>query len=127
MDVNEVLDDLVAEQHALDEFVAPLTSAQWALPTPTPRWSVADQIGHLTVFDDVSFELRAPSGDTWPWGADAAAARVSGSAADFCLVVTQRRHIDDTALATIGDLARDWMTKAQAFAGGPTIGPQPAH
>jgi len=261
MDVNEVLDDLVAEQQALDSIVADLDDAQWDLATPSPRWSVTDQIGHLTYFDttaalaindaaafaehreqlmntfadalavdeftlaefrklsiaerlatwrahrdaleaagrtlandtriewygpsmgsksfltarlmevwahgqdicdtvgadrpasdrirhiaqlgvitrgwsyivrgelapegDVRVELTAPSGDLWTWGPEGAAASVTGPAEDFCLVVTQRRHVGDTDLAVAGDIARDWMTKAQAFAGGATDGPAP--
>ena len=39
--------------------------------------------------------------------------------------MTQRRHVDDTALIVTGDAARDWMLKAQAFAGTPTDGPSP--
>ncbi len=259
MNVSEVLDDLVAEQDALDAVVAPLRPEQWALPTPSPRWSISDQIGHLTFFDttaalaitdptafaehrggllgrfsdelaideatlaafrtlspteqllewrrrrdaleaagrtladdtrvewygpsmgaksfltarlmevwahgqdicdtiaatrpptdrlrhiaqlgvitrgwsylvrglgvpegEIGVALTAPSGGTWEWGAADAADRITGPARDFCLVVTQRRHVDDTELVVTGDLARDWMTKAQAFAGGPTDGP----
>ena len=52
MDVADVLNDLVAEQGALDAVVAQLSDDQWAFPTPSPRWSVADQIGHLTYFDN---------------------------------------------------------------------------
>ena len=36
-------------------------------------------------------ELRAPDGSTWSWGPDDAAQRVTGSAEDFCMLVTQRR------------------------------------
>jgi hypothetical protein len=50
---------------------------------------------------------------------------VRGPAEDFCLVVTQRRHIADTALDLTGEDALDWMHRAQAFAGPPTDGPQP--
>jgi len=261
MSAQDILDDLVAEQRALDAIVAPLSPEQWALATPSPRWSVADQIGHLTFFDttaalaiddsaafiahrndliskfsselavddatlgkfrqltaaeqlvswrqhrddleaagrgladdtrvewygpsmgsksfltarlmeawahgqdicdtvgvardatdrlrhiaqlgvitrgwtyvvrgldvpdtEVRVELAAPSGDTWSWGPDAAPESITGPAEDFCLVVTQRRHVDDTGLAVLGDAARDWMTKAQAFAGGATDGPSP--
>jgi hypothetical protein len=50
---------------------------------------------------------------------------VHGPALDFCLVVTQRRHLDDTALVADGPLAADWMSIAQAFAGGPGEGRQP--
>ena len=46
--------DLVDEQNALDAIVADLTTEQWALPTGSPRWSVADQIAHLTFFDETA-------------------------------------------------------------------------
>jgi uncharacterized protein (TIGR03084 family) len=261
VDVSEVLDDLIAEQEALDRIVADLDDEQFATPTPSPRWSVADQLGHLTFFDttaalaitdtdafvahrtelvtafadelavdeatlgsfralgpaeqlaawrhgrldleaaartldndtrvewygpsmgsksfltarlmevwahgqdvcdavgatrepsdrlrhiaqlgvitrgwsylvrgesppdgEVRVELTAPSGATWAWGPEGADDRVTGPAADFCLVVTQRRHIDDTDLKAVGSLAADWLSKAQAFAGSPTTGPEP--
>ena len=51
MDVSDVLADLLAEQQALDDVVAELAPEQFALPTPSPRWTVADQLGHLTYFD----------------------------------------------------------------------------
>jgi uncharacterized protein (TIGR03084 family) len=261
MDVSEVLDDLVAEQHALDLVVADLSDEQFATPTPSPRWTVSDQLGHLTFFDtsaalaiedpegfaahrsallsafhddiavddatlakfrerepeaqlltwrgarldlenaarqltndarvewygpsmgsksfltarlmevwahgqdicdalgvdrdptdrirhiaqlgvitrgwsylvrgeqppegDVRVTLTAPSGDPWAWGPEDATDVIAGPASDFCLVVTQRRHVADTGLTVVGDAADDWMSKAQAFAGTPTIGPAP--
>ena len=261
MDVSEVLADLLAEQEALEPIVADLTAEQLALPTPSPRWSVADQLAHLIYFDgtaalaitdpdafaasvqelfgaamggdealdeftlgawrhlppdellaawrgnrarlaeaaatlgnddrvawygpsmgsksfltarlmevwahgqdivdtvggerpatdrlrhiaqlgyitrkwsylnrrmdvpegDVAVVLAAPSGDTWAWGADDDN-RVTGPAEDFCLVVTQRRHVDDTALEVVGERASDWLVRAQAFAGPATDGPSP--
>jgi len=71
----------------------------------------------------VRVELLAPSGDTWTFGPDDATQSVAGPAVDFCLVVTQCRHVDATNLVITGDDARDWMTKAQAFAGAATDGP----
>jgi len=254
--LDDIRRDLTDEQDALDAVVAPLTPDDWAKPTPSPGWTVADQIGHLTYFDgtavtaivdpdefarsteellrslgstdaeratlfrdltpndlyerwranrqrlaaagatldekqripwygpsmsaksfltarlmecwahgqdvvdavgatrpatdrlrhiaqlgvitrgwtyanrkeeapagEVRVELTAPSGATWTWGPDDAGDAVRGPAEDFCLVVTQRRHVDDTALAVTGAAARDWMEKAQAFAGGATSGP----
>jgi uncharacterized protein (TIGR03084 family) len=75
----------------------------------------------------VRVELTPPSGgDAWAWGPDGADDRVTGSALDFCLVVTQRRHIDDTALVATGPAATDWMSVAQAFAGPPGTGRAPS-
>jgi uncharacterized protein (TIGR03084 family) len=65
----------------------------------------------------VRVELTAPDGSPWTWGPDDAADRVSGPALDFCLLVTQRRHRDDVALAVAGPAATEWMAIAQAFAG----------
>jgi hypothetical protein len=44
---------------------------------------------------------------------------------DFCLVVTQRRHVADTALDVEGPAAVEWISIAQAFAGAPGAGRQP--
>ena len=261
MDISEIRDDLVAEQQALDDVVTDLTIEQWALATPSPGWSVADQIAHLTYFDGtaslaienpegfaetadellslmaaddqtdaddatlgryrsisthgllaqwranrwalekvastlendsriewygpsmgsksfltarlmetwahgqdivdtldverpatdrlrhiaklgfitrgwtyfnrglevpdtpVRVELMSPSGEAWTFGPDDAAESIVGSAEDFCLVTTQRRHVDDTALAVTGASAQDWTEKAQMFAGAPSDGP----
>ncbi|MGC1418621.1 MAG: TIGR03084 family metal-binding protein [Acidimicrobiales bacterium] len=71
----------------------------------------------------VRLELVSPSGDLWTWGDDDANDVVRGRAEEFCLVVTQRRHLDDTSLVT-GELGRHWLIRAQAFAGGPSNGPQ---
>ena len=255
-DVREVAADLRAEQEALDELVSGLAAEQWRLPTPSPGWSVADQIGHLTYFDGtaatavtdpdafqasialllgseggidaatlhrhlapedlleawrtnrarlheaaagleegvripwygpsmsaksfltarlmecwahgqdvadavgverrasdrlrhvaqigfitrgwtyanrgieappatIRVELDAPSGAVWRFGPDDADEAVTGPAEDFCLVVTQRRHVDDTSLLAPGRASRDWLEKAQAFAGPATDGPPP--
>jgi uncharacterized protein (TIGR03084 family) len=262
MNVSDVLADLTAEQNALDLVVSELPETDWAKPTPSPGWTIADQIGHLMYFDGtaalaitdpeaftatisdlmtamvadapagsdptlesaramdagelleawrvnrlvldaaaatlaedtrvvwygpsmsaksfltarlmevwahgqdivdtvgvrrepsdrlrhiaqlgfitrgwtyvnrgevvpevpVRVELTAPSGATWTYGPADAVESISGPAEDFCLVVTQRRHVDDTSLEVSGEAARDWMLKAQAFAGAATDGPSP--
>ena len=66
---------------------------------------------------DVRVELVGPSGDTWVWGDEASPQRVTGSALDFCLLATQRRHVADTTLVARGDAAAEWLSIAQAFAG----------
>lgn len=65
----------------------------------------------------VRVELTGPSGHAWVWGSAEATDVVRGTALDFCLVVTQRRHVDDTRLETEGPVAEQWMQIAQAFAG----------
>ena len=93
------------------------------LGVTTFGWSFANR-GQEVPDTSVHVSLTAPSGETWTWGGDADAAEtITGPAADFCLVVTQRRHVDDTALAVNGDTARQWMLVAQAFAGPPDNGP----
>ena len=253
-DLARVRADLLAEQSALDTRVAGLTDEQWDLPTPSPGWTVADQIGHLSYFDgtaataitdpdqfaadvhtllasasqhdgddftlrgsraasaqqrlndwranrqrladasatlsdgsrigwygpsmgaksfltarlmevwahgcdiadaigvtpeptdrlchiaqlgyitrgwsyavrgetpppgDVRVLLETPSGSTLVFGPEHADDTITGALADFCVVVTQRRHVDDTDLQ-MGELAHHWLLRAQAFAGGPT-------
>jgi len=262
MHVSDVLSDLRAEQQSLDPIVGALTAAEWSTPTASPRWTVTDQVAHLTYFDraaafaidkpsrwteeserlwgaaeggdlgvddltlaavrdlpaserhaawlsgrkaleqagagladdarvpwygpsmgaksfltarlmecwahgqdivdavgvslppsdrlrhvaqlgvitrgwtyanrgldvpegDVRVTLAAPSGGSWSWGPTDAPSTVEGDAEDFCLVVTQRRHLDDVALDIRGEPALDWLGKAQAFAGPPTDGPEP--
>jgi uncharacterized protein (TIGR03084 family) len=73
----------------------------------------------------VRVELAAPDGEVWTWGPDDAENRVTGPALDFCLVVTQRRHRDDTVLTATGPVAQEWLEIAQAFAGAPGPGRAP--
>lgn len=58
-------------------------------------------------------------------GPDDATNVVRGSALDFCLLVTQRRHVADTDLRATGLVATTWLSIAQAFAGPPGVGRQP--
>ncbi len=67
-------------------------------------------------------ELRAPGGDTWIWGPPDAAQRVTGSAEDFCFLVTQRRPLGALDVTAHGADAQRWLRIAQAFAGPPGAG-----
>jgi len=75
--------------------------------------------------EPVRVELTAPDGQVWTWGPGHAANRVTGPALDFCLLVTQRRHRADTAIRAEGQVAAQWLTIAQAFAGPPGAGRRP--
>lgn len=72
--------------------------------------------------DQFRVELRAPDGSTWTWGPEDAPQRVTGSAEDFCMLVTQRRPRASLDVAAVGDDAQRWLTIAQAFAGPPGPG-----
>ncbi|HEV7423054.1 MAG TPA: TIGR03084 family metal-binding protein [Mycobacterium sp.] len=72
--------------------------------------------------DPFLVELRAPDGATWSWGPADALQRVSGSAADFCMLVTQRRPRAELDVTAEGTDAAKWLTIAQAFAGPPGAG-----
>lgn len=64
-------------------------------------------------------KLSAPSGAIWEYGETSDSGGVSGSATEFCQVVTQCRNIADTSLDVSGEVAHQWMAVAQCFAGPP--------
>lgn len=81
-------------------------------------------VHELLVPDEPIFvAVTAPdTTEIWRWGDSTAANVVRGPALDFCLVVTQRRHVADTSLLVQGETAKVWMGVAQAFAGPPGFG-----
>ena len=94
------------------------------LGVTTFGWSYA--VRGMKVPDvSVRVELISPGGEQWTWGQEDAKNIIRGQALDFCLVTTQRRHVEDTDLVTVGDVAYEWMRLAQAFAGPPETGPAP--
>jgi len=94
-----------------------------------------DRLTHLVVFSvivwnfgylsrgitppDVQFrfEITAPSGELWAYGPADSPQKISGPAADFCLLVTRRRHRDDLDLTAVGAEADHWLDIAQAYRG----------
>lgn len=92
------------------------------LGVTTFGWSFSNR-GQEVPDKPVRVSLSTASGETQTWGDEAAADTIAGPMEDFCLVVTQRRHVDDTALVVTGGTARRWMLVAQAFAGPPDNGP----
>jgi uncharacterized protein (TIGR03084 family) len=74
----------------------------------------------------VRVELTAPDGQQWSWGPVGATDRITGSALDFALLITRRRHRDDLALRVTGPAAAEWVTIGQAFAGDPGTGRLPS-
>ena len=67
--------------------------------------------------------LTAPSGRKWDWeGEEDAVGRIEGPALAFAQVVTQTRAAADVTLAVEGEAAKEWMARAQCFAG-PVVAP----
>lgn len=94
------------------------------LGVTTYGWSFAVK-GLAKPEAQIRVELSGPEGDLWAWGPEDAAQSIVGPAEDFCLVVTQRRNVADTALQPVGEAATQWMQVAQCFAGPPAHGPKP--
>lgn len=96
MDVADLLTDLLAEQAALDPIVANLSLEDWSVPTASPRWTVTDQVAHLTYFDkSAAFAINEP--ERWPEEMD----RLFGAAA------SGEAGVDDLTLSPVRDLAPD--------------------
>jgi len=75
--------------------------------------------------EEFGVTLVSPSEEVWSWGPEDADQTVTGSAYDFCLLVTRRRHRADTDLVAFGADADRWLDIAQAFAGPPGEGRSP--
>ena len=75
--------------------------------------------------EEFRIDLASPSGDVWSWGPEDAAQTLTGSAGDFCRLVTQRVHRADTDLVASGVDVDRWLDVAQAFAGQPGEGRAP--
>lgn len=75
--------------------------------------------------EEFRIDLVAPSGDVWSWGPEDAGQTLTGSAGDFCRLVTQRVHRADTDLVASGPDVDRWLDIAQAFAGQPGEGRAP--
>jgi uncharacterized protein (TIGR03084 family) len=65
----------------------------------------------------VRIDVVLPSGARFAVGPPEAENVVEGPGFDLAMVVTQRRHINDTSLRAAGAVAEEWLEIAQAFAG----------
>nr|ABY66001.1 unknown [Actinomadura madurae] len=63
------------------------------------------------------FEITAPSGELWAFGPEDSPERITGSALDFCMLVTRRRHRADLDVVATGAEAERWLDIAQAYRG----------
>ena len=70
-------------------------------------------------------KLASPSGEIWEYNEISEEHKIEGLAEEFCQVVTQVRNIKDVNLKLTGDIAKEWMSVAQCFAGGAEQPPLP--
>jgi len=89
-------------------------------------WQFGYEARGLTPPDrEFHFELTAPSGALWSFGPEDTAQRITGQAADFCLLVTRRRHREDLDVRAEGAEADHWLDIAQAYRGPAGPGREP--
>ena len=81
--------------------------------------------GETPPAEEFRIEVTSPDGDLWVFGPEDAAQRVTGPAADLCLLAAQRVHRSDTTLVAEGPDADHWLDIAQMFAGPPGEGRAP--
>ncbi|MGB3442392.1 MAG: TIGR03084 family metal-binding protein [Actinophytocola sp.] len=91
-------------------------------------WHVAEVAVHAWTFGYLArgmvppaggfrFELIGPSGHPRTLGSPDAEQEIAGTAVDFCLLATRRRHRDDLDLTAVGPDANAWLDIAQAYRG----------
>ncbi|MGI8662976.1 MAG: TIGR03084 family metal-binding protein [Acidimicrobiales bacterium] len=118
----DVVDGLASAGHRVDRSPTDRLRHICHLGFSTRGWSYTVR-GREVPASPVRVELLLPTGARWMAGDAAAVDVVRGSAQDFCLVVTQRRGVAETALELEGDAAAEWLSIAQCFAGAPTLPP----
>jgi uncharacterized protein (TIGR03084 family) len=102
-DIAPLLDDLTAEQSALDGRVAGLDDRGWHTATPAAGWDVLDSVSHLAYFDETA-RMALADPDAFAVHAEAYAAPGAGR--------------DDVALGrSLGPdaLLERWRTSRRAF------------
>ena len=81
----------------------------------TRSWSFIIR-GQEPMDTPVKVILKSPSGEMWEFGPQGAEESVSGSALDFCLVVTRASLKDTSSFEVFGSAAvSEWMKIAQAL------------
>jgi uncharacterized protein (TIGR03084 family) len=104
----------------------PVTAALYDVARLCARTRANSYAAHGRAIPDapVAVTLTSPGSQRWCFG-EAGGDEIAGSAVEFCLVATQRRHRADTSLVAVGAAAEEWLSLAQAFAGPSGPGREP--
>ena len=103
-----LLDDLVAEEHSLDDLVDSLDDAGWARPTPAEPWTVRDQVAHLAATEAWS-ALALTDPDTFRVEVDRLNEDPKGRADEIRQGLLARRAPTDTSVLAWWHDGRDAM------------------
>lgn len=121
MIIDEILADLDAENDDLDRLVSGIGPDQWRLATPSPGWTIAHQISHLTssaalatlaATDAAAFAARrADLGSDFNGVIDAGAAEFAGSPPEELLARWRetRRSLQDALAAVPAGQRLPWI------------------
>lgn len=110
LDFPGLLADLRAESDHLLEVLRGVSSEQWALPTPAPGWTIAEQVSHLAFFDD-SARLALTDAEQFREEADA----LMAGGMDFPDRIADE-HRSDAPEFLLGWFARSRAALLDAFA-----------
>lgn len=118
-DHEQIISALVADGDDVDRLVANLTPDQWALPTPADRWTIRDQIAHLTA----TFHLAGTAASD-PEGFARIAAKLTP---DFDANVrgAMQRFLDDPPEVLLGQWRAVRAAAEKALAAAPPEQPVP--
>jgi uncharacterized protein (TIGR03084 family) len=105
--LQEVVEDLAAEQLALDGVLGRMGAAQWELPTHAPGWLVRDQVTHLAHFDEVA---RLAIVDADRFRADAQSVRSGGGPVSY-----EERYLARGRAMSPGALRERWREASAAL------------
>ncbi|MGI9126119.1 MAG: TIGR03084 family metal-binding protein [Mycobacterium sp.] len=103
LDFPSLLADLRDESDYLIGQLRGLGPEQWALPTPAPGWTIADQVSHLAFFDD---SARLAATDAHQFRVEAAEMMAAGM--DFPDRIADEHHNDAP------EFLLGWFSRARA-------------
>jgi len=76
VELGALIEDLAAETDVLRKILDPLADADWRHPTPSPGWTIADQVSHLAYFDQLAITSAT---DPDEFGADVSRLTAAGA------------------------------------------------
>lgn len=119
---DQVITDLIAEGDGIDRLVSSIDPSRWGTPTPSPGWTISDQVAHLTfVFNLAGMAAADPEGfkavteaaaKDFQGAVNAALKQYSGEPEDMLARFRAQRETTAKALASVpGDQLVPWLVR----------------